>query len=499
MNVTQEQFDALCRTKFSIYFQKAWQELDPSPYSHNWHIDCISEHLEYVERGDIKRLIINVPPRTGKTLLGNVAFPSWVMGRNPSTSVLGISYAQRLSEKIAYKQRNLMESKWYKELFPNCRLDPKYAQKTSFLTTEKGGRFSSSVGGTLTGEGGDYLIIDDPVNPEEALSDLKRINANEWLDQTVFSRLNDPKTGRIVMFMQRLHSDDPTGHFLEQGGWELLELPAHTNSTIFIDRTNTVFKYGGYLHEERLGEDVLHELLNSLGSYAFAGQYLQKPVPIGGGEFKTDWINYYASQAFDAKGCNVYILVDPATSKKKTSDYTAMAVWALAPDQNYYLIDGIKARLNPTERINKIFELHRKWNKKTGKPPKVGWEEYGMMSDVHYITEKQKEINYRFPLIKIKSSMSKQERIRRLIGPMESGQIWLPNDMYVKNHKGLPENFINDIVDQEMLLFPFAKHDDFLDAMAMLFDMPHSFPKIANVDVIDGLDWGSGTYSVLDM
>lgn len=499
MKVSAEQFDALCRLRFSVFFQRAWSELDPAPYSHNWHIDCISEYLEYVREGDIKRLIINVPPRTGKTLLTNVAFPAWVMGKDPTQSVIGVSYGQRLSGKIAYKQRTLMETEWFKELFPDCQLDPNYSGRESFLTTKKGGRFSSSVGGTLTGEGADYIIIDDPVNPDEALSDVKRINANEWLDQTVFSRLNDPENGRIVMIMQRLHSNDPTGHFLELGGWEHLKLPAYTKSKVFVDRTSKKFEYEGYLHPTRLSEDTLDTLKQSLGTYAYAGQYLQEPVPLGGGEFKTDWINYYASQSFDPKGSNIYILVDPATSKKKTSDYTAMVVVALAPDQNYYLIDGIKERLNPTERINKLFELHKKWNAKTNRPPKVGYEQYGMMSDVHYIKEKQAELNYRFQIIEVKSGMNKEERIRRLVPLMEAGQYWLPNDMYIKNAKGLLENFINGIVEEEMLLFPYAKHDDFLDAMAMLFDIPHSFPKLGNVSVTDGLNWGDESYSVLDM
>lgn len=498
MSFSPAQLNQLYRTRFSPFFQRSWKELDPASYEHNWHVDCISEYLEYVEAGEIKRLIVNVPPRTAKTLMVNVAFPAWLTGRKPDTSVIGISYGQRLSEKIAYKQRNLMETQWYKDVFPSCHLDPKYSGRTSFLTTDKGGRFSSSVGGTLTGEGADYLIIDDPVNPDEALSDVKRIHANEWLDQTVFSRLNDPSEGRIVMIMQRLHSDDPTGHFLEQGGWEHLKLPAYTKEKLIFTGTRRKFEYKGYLHEKRLSDDVLEGFARN--PYVYAGQYLQEPVPIGGGEFKSDWINYYSSQAFDPKGCNIFILVDPATSKKKTSDYTAMAVWALAPDQNYYLIDGVRERLNPTERVDRIFELHRKWNAKTGKPPKVGWEQYGMVSDIHYIKERQQEENYRFALTEIKSGVNKEERIRRLVPPMQGGQIWLPNDMYYKNDKGLPENFMNVIIEEEMLLFPFAKHDDFIDAMAMIFDIPHHFPKMGSVEVTDGLEWENDAfYSVLDM
>ena len=499
--VTQREFDAACRNNFSVFFQRAWREIEPSPYKHNWHIDCIAEHLEAVEAGEIKRLIINVPPRTGKTLLTNIAFPAWYMGRNPGKSVIGISYAQRLSEKISYKNRMLMETEWFKELFPDCKLDPNQAQKSSFMTTKKGGRFSSSVNGTLTGEGANCLIIDDPVNPEEALSDVKRVKANEWIDQAIYSRLNDPENDTIIMIMQRLHSDDPTGHFIDKGEWTHLKLPAYTNKPLTIDSSFTKFSYLDYLHEERMGKAVLEDLENSMGSYAFAGQYLQEPVPIGGGEIKKDWLNYFQSLSFDAKNCNIYITVDPATSKKKTSDFTAMCVWALAPDHNYYIVDGVRERLNPTERIQVLFDLHRKWNEKCGRPPKVGWEQYGMMSDIHYIQEKQADENYRFAVQEIKSKMQKEERIRRLIAPMERGQIWIPNDLYYKNHKGLPENFMNAIVEQEMLLFPFSAHDDFLDSMAMLFDMNPTFPKIGDFHTDSGLSWGEdiSNINVLDM
>lgn len=392
-----------------------------------------------------------------------------------------------------------METKWYQELFPDTRLDPNQSQKASFLTTKGGGRFSTSVGGTLTGEGANLLLIDDPMNPDEALSDVKRVNANEWVDQAIYSRLNNPKEDKIVVIMQRLHDDDTTGHLMKTGKWELVKMPAMTNAPLMFKPRDIEYKLESLLHEDRLPKEILDELQESMGSYAFAGQYLQEPVPLGGGEFKKDYLNYYNSDTLNASTCNLYITVDPATSKKKTSDFTAMCVWALAPDQNYYLIDGIRERLNPTERIDRLFELHRKWNKKTGKPPKVGYERYGMMSDTHYIQQKQTADSYRFPVQEIHSGMQKEERIRRLIPIMERGQIWLPNNLYYKNNKGLLENFINVIVEQEILLFPFATHDDFLDAMAMIMDVNPVFPSLDSVRVHDGINWESEEVSIFDV
>lgn len=498
--ITPEVFDALCRQNFSVFFQRAWREIEPADYEHNWHIDCIASHLESVERGEIKRLIINVPPRTGKTLLVNICYTAWLLGRDAGVRVLGISYAGRLSEKIAYQTRLLMETEWYRRLFPETKLDPDQQQKANFLTTKGGGRFSTSVGGTLTGAGGDYILIDDPQNPEEALSDVKRIGSNEWVDQAVFSRLNNPKEGRIVVIMQRLHSEDTTGHLMKTGKWQLLKLPAITEKPIEIKNGKKTWSYDSLLHEARFDKQVLDDLRQSMSDYAFVGQYLQEPVPIGGGEFKSDWLKYYASSVFSAVGGNIYITVDPATSKKKTSDFTAMAVWALMPDQNYYLVDGIRERLNPTERIERLFQLHRKWLAKTGKPAKVGWEIYGLTSDKHYLDMKQNEENYRFPITEVNTRMEKKERIRRLIAPMQHGRIWMPNDFIVKSDKGLPTNFISDIVQQEILLFPYAAHDDFLDAMSMIFDLSPIFPSIGSVTRTTGYEMGlNNSISVLDL
>jgi predicted phage terminase large subunit-like protein len=498
--VSQEVFDALCRQNLSVFFQRAWRELEPSDYEHNWHIDCIAAHLEAVERGEIKRLIINVPPRTGKTLLVNIIYTAWLLGRNSGTRVLGVSYAHRLSEKIAYQTRLLMETEWYRRLFPKTILDQNQQQKSNFLTTQSGGRFSTSVGGTITGEGGDYIIIDDPQNPEEALSDVKRVSSNEWTDHAIYSRLNNPKEGRIVVIMQRLHSEDTTGHLLAKGGWHLLKLPAVTDKKIEIKLGDKTWSYDKFLHEKRLDASVLDSLRSNMSDYAFVGQYLQEPVPIGGGEFKSDYLKYYASSVFSPVGGNLYITVDPATAKKKTSDFTAMAVWALMPDQNYYLIDGIRERLNPTERVDRLFQLHRKWLAKTKRPAKVGWEVYGMMSDIHYIEQKQREENYRFPIIEIRSKLQKEDRIRRLIAPLHHEQVWMPNDIFIKNDKGLPINFISDIVEKEMLLFPYAAHDDFLDAMSMIFDMNPIFPSLGSVSRQSGSEmYNDNSISVFDV
>ena len=516
MSLTQEQFDALCRQKLSPFAARALRELEPSTeYKHNWHVDCVCEHLEAVWATDIKRLIINVPPRTLKTHIASVAFPSWGFNQDPTIKFMLTSFKFDLAKKMTRKTRLVMESNWYRDLCPHVDISADQNEKHYFETTRRGHYYSASMS-SVTGEGADIQICDDPLNPDEAASPVQRQNVIDTIRGTLFSRFNNEETGRFIMIMQRLNENDPTGELLKDDGWYHLKLPAEAIGKSYSYGANGKswgFKEGELLFPERLSREVLDRKAIEMGPYNYAGQMLQEPKPIGGGEIKAEHLNYFATSDFDTKSCNIYILVDPAKGDedaiKNDHDYTAMAVWALAPDQNYYLVDGIKERLNPTERIDRLFELHRKWNEKSGKPPRVGYEDIGMQADIHFLNKKMQSESYRFALTSLpqkknkgepaKKKLSKIQRIRRLIPFMELGQVWLPNDIYIKDHKGLPRNFMSDIVEQEMLLFPFAAHDDFIDAMAMLFDMNPIFPKLGSQRVSSGMYYGSQETSVLDI
>ena len=506
----QEEFDALCRQRLSTFSGRALRELEPSTdYKHNWHIDCVCEYLEAVWAKDIKRLIINIPPRTLKTHLTSVSFPSWGFNKDPTVKFMLTSFKFDLAKKMTRKTRLIMESNWYRNLCPDVQLSSDQNEKHYFETTQRGHYYSASMS-SVTGEGADIQICDDPLSPDEAVSSVQRQNCIDTIRGTLFSRFNDEDKGRFILIMQRLNEDDPTGELLKGEGWTHLKLPAEAvNKSYFynIMGKSWSFEEGELLFPERLSREVLDRKAVEMGPYNYAGQMLQEPNPIGGGEIKIDYLNYFAATDFDASRCNLYILVDPAKGSedaiKNDNDFTAMAVWALAPDQNYYLIDGVKERMNPTERINKLFELHRKWSAKTGKPPRVGYEDIGMQADLHFINNKMKEDSYRIALTPLppkgQKRLGKIPKIRRLIPFMQGGQIWLANDIYYKDYKGLPRNFMSDIVEQEMMQFPFAAHDDFIDAMSMLFDMKPIFPKIDTVTTTDGLQWGSQSGSVLDI
>jgi len=178
-----------------------------------------------VYHGRIRRLIVNVPPRHLKSHLGSVAFPAWCLGHDPSAQILCVSYAQDLADKLSRDCRRIVASDWYQKLFPT-RLSAQRQAVPEFETTAQGCRIATSVGGVLTGRGADIIVIDDPLKPEEALSQAQRQAANEWYDHTLYSRLNDKLSGAIVLIMHRRHEDDLAGHVLAQEEWEVVRLPA---------------------------------------------------------------------------------------------------------------------------------------------------------------------------------------------------------------------------------------------------------------------------------
>lgn len=204
--------------------------------------------------------------------------------------------------------------------------------------------------------------------------------------------------------------------------------------------------------------------LRAMGSYTFACQMLLNPKEDAAMNFKRGWLMYYQVMP-DVRLLNIYLLVDPANEKKKTSDYTVMTVIGLGADGNYYLLDGLRARLNLTERTSRLFMLHRKW-----KPKKTGYEQYGMQADIQHIEEKQEEFNYRFRITPLGGSMPKPDRIRRLVPICENGRFWLPMRLPFNDENGETQDFVTLFRDDEYEPFPVATHDDMLDDVARILD-----------------------------
>lgn len=482
-----EVMDSLCRTSFDAFAQRAFRILEPATsYEWNWHIGCIAEHLEAVYAGEIQRIIINLPPRSLKSYLVSSSFPAWVLGRKPSAKFINTGFGTVVVEQNATKCRKIMGDAWYEHLFPETEIDPAMDRMTHFTTRQGGQYYAATALSPITGLGCEYMQIDDPIKPIEALSEALRTSTNENVRATLLNRFDDRRIAKLMVIMQRSHEADTTGDLLKDGGYVHLKLPAEAPRKIVITLKNKTWEMdkGDLLFPARLSRDELAKIRSDMTDYHYVGQYMQEPAPIGGGEFKSTWPQYYDSGSIKPKKMNIVILCDAAggdelnKKKKKTSDWTAMMVVGLAPDNNYYWLDGIRDRLNPTERIDALFDLHRKWNVLSGKPPKVGYEKYGLMSDTHYIKEKQNKDGYRFALIELGGAVPKDARIRRMIPDLQNGRWWFPASQLYTDSEGRTFDLVQEVVKSEMTAFPRARFDDMLDALSRVYeeDLQMVFP-----------------------
>lgn len=277
------------------FAQAAWPLVDPDTFVDGWHLEAIADHLEAVSHGEIRRLIINIPPRHCKSLLTSVFWPAWDWLHQPSRRFLCSSYAQNLSTRDAVKTRRIIQSAWYRrrllQFQPGFSLVGDQNQKTRYDNNCNGYRLATSVGGTNTGEGGDVLIVDDAHNVLEGESEKQRQAVLDWWDEVMSTRLSNPRTGAVVLIMQRVHHQDLCGHVLaKELGYEHLCLPAryegHNRICTSLGMTDPREDEGQPLWPEQYPEDKLSELERNMTLYSRAGQLQQRPTPREGGLFK---------------------------------------------------------------------------------------------------------------------------------------------------------------------------------------------------------------------
>src|SRR5271167_3352048 len=348
--LTQREEDAQLRLDFAAFAQRCFRELNPlTALAMNWHVEVMTAKLAAVRAGKIRRLIVNVPPRHLKSLVGSVAFPAWCLGRQPGAQILCVSYAQDLADKLARDCRRIMMSDWYQRAFPT-RLSAQRQAVGEFETTAQGCRLVTSVGGVLTGRGADVIIIDDPLKPEEALSQTQRQAANEWFDHTLYSRLNDKRKGAIILIMHRLHEDDLVGHVLAQEPWEVVRFPAiaeddetHEIEAV-VERRCVIRRRGEALHPEREPLPMLEQIRRTIGEYNFAGQYQQSPAPLGGGLVKADWFKRYSAKDQPERFERIVQSWDTANKATELSDYSVCTTWGVS-GKNLYLLGLLRRRL----------------------------------------------------------------------------------------------------------------------------------------------------------
>ena len=369
IEVSEQEYQVLLRTQFDLFIERSFYELNPQTrFLRNWHIEEVAQELEECRLGRTKRLIINVPPRSLKSHCASIAFPAWLLGHNPSSEIISVSYGQDLATTLASNCRTLMSSSFYRTLFPRTRLAAKKQAVYDFYTTEHGVRMATSVGGVLTGRGADFLIIDDPLKPEEAASESQRRAVNEWYDHTLITRLNDKRDGSIIIIMQRLHEDDLVGHVQESDDWKVLRFPSiaerdETHVIRSLGRVRTVRrKAGEVLHREREPIEVLNAIRERQGEYHFAGQYQQAPAPLAGGMIKRYWLISYALHELPQIFEYIFQSWDTANKSAEINDFSVCTTWGVAKKQHLYLLHVFRARLEYPELKRTILrhaELHK--------------------------------------------------------------------------------------------------------------------------------------------
>lgn len=450
----QALFDAMMREDFGLFLRKAAPELlGAASLNWNWHLEAIAWRLSRVGAGEITRLLITLPPRHLKSITVSVAWVAWTLGRHPDRTFLCVSYSNELSAKLARQCRQIMETGWYRRVFPHTRINRARQASHDFDTTAGGGRFSTSVTGTLTGRGADIIIIDDPIKPEEANSETTRRNVNDWFRSTLVSRLNDKQTGAIITVMQRLHDDDLAGNMIRDGGWDQLLLPAVAteDEQVPIGKGRChQRREGDLLHFEREPTRALAQLKRELGSIAFAAQYQQQPVPPQGNMVKREWFGRWRDLPPEAVNAPVFMAWDTASKDGIHSDWSVCVVGRVHK-RKVWLIDVFRARLTfPGLKANAI-RLARDYNARN-----LLIEDAASGMQLIQTLRSEAPDGVAMP-IAIKPDGDKVSRFVGITAAIEAGQLVLPEQA----------DWLAEF-EQEVLGFPNAKHDDQADALAHL-------------------------------
>lgn len=455
VEISAAEYMAFVRADFYTFTHRAFRELNPSvPFLHNWHNELVAAKLEACRRGKLRRLIINEPPRSLKSHAAAVAFPAFLLGHNPSTQIICASYGEELAYKHSLDCRNLMSSEWYKSLFPT-RLSPQKQSAQEFVTTENGFRLATSVGGVLTGRGADFIVIDDPLKPEEALSKTQRVAVNEWFSHTLYSRLNDKSKGCIIIVMQRLHQDDLVGHVLEQEDWDLVRLPAiaeqdesHIIRTQYRTRT-VIRKAGEALHPEREPLPVLEHLRRTLGEYNFAGQYQQQPAPLGGGMVKAGWFKTYVPGEQPSEFDLVFQSWDTANKNTELNDFSVCTTWGVK-EKRFYLLHVYRKRLEFPDLKRSVVQMAAEHKASTTLIEDKA-------SGTQLIQDLVREGVY--GLTRYEPKMDKIMRLHSVTSTIENGFVYLPKEA----------TWLGEYL-YELTTFPFSKYDDQTDSTSQALD-----------------------------
>lgn len=444
------------------YIRQAWPIIEPGrTYISNWHIDCIGEYLEAVELHQITRLIINIPPRHMKSIEVTVAYPTWAWIKHPEKRFIKVSYADTLSRKHNILSRDIIQSPWYQENWGDkFRLKSDVNRQNEFRNDKQGMMYSTSTGGSLTGEGGDVIILDDPQDPLMANSEAERAATIAFFTNTLQSRLNDPKTGTFIIVMQRLHEQDLTGYALEQElGYTHLCLPAIAEQKTIVSfplsGKEIIREEGDVLNPQRFDTHSLQNIKKSMGTLQFSGQYQQSPAPAGGIIFKREWLTQFYREP-----PRMQMLIqswDMPFTKSEGSAKCAGIVMGRRGSE-IYLFDLVNDKMEFTESVAAMRTLSGKWPNARAKVVE------NKANGPAIVSLLKKEIP---GLVEFNPVGGKEERALSITPYLEAGNLFLPNPVKCP--------WVNDFIDS-LLKFPKGKYKDDVDAFVQgvlyLMDKP---------------------------
>ena len=445
------ELDAILRSDLSQFVRKVFATVSSNDtFKPNWHIEAIAHELTRCHAGENRRLLITQPPRSLKSICSSVSFPAWALGHDPTQRFLCVSYSEGLASEFTRQFRMVTESEWYRRVFPGMRL--KTETRTEAITTRGGGRVALSVGGSITGRGADFIVIDDPLKAEDGASEIARKRVIDWYDGTLSTRLNDKERGVIILVMQRLHQEDLAGFMIERGGWHQLNLPAIATDDRAVPIGPHELHYrkaGSILHPERESRETLERIMGEIGSLQFSAQYQQSPVPPEGNLVKREWFKYYDTASSPGPGVKIVQSWDIATTTDERNDWSVCTTWAIK-QKDFYLLDVWRARVEFPALRRKIID-HRTFLPGAGT---VLIEKAG--PGLQLVQELRNDQTPEFPLpIGIVPEGDKWMRMEAQTPRFEAGHVLLPNEA----------PWLATFLD-ELLAFPRGRHDDQVDSVS---------------------------------
>jgi predicted phage terminase large subunit-like protein len=414
----------------------AFTEYTNAVYVPAGHHQRIAEKLEAVERGEIDRLMIFMPPRHGKSELASKRFPAWCLGRNPKRQIIAASYNSDLASDFGRNVRNIVASPEFGQVFAGVSLAAD-SQAANRMNTNRGGTYvAAGVGTAVTGRGADIALIDDPFKDrEEADSERRRDTVWDWYRSTLYTRLMPG--GAIVLIQTRWHEDDLAGRLLEHEGrvedggqWTVLDLPA-------IDAD------GVALWPEWYDVPALNRIKETIGPREWSALYQQQPQPDEGSFFVRDWFNEWTEKP----ALNIYASSDYAVTDEG-GDWTVFCIWGVDSSGNLYRLEMWKVQANPMVWIEKQCEMIRKWK------PLAWFGEAGVIQKAiePMLRRRMIETHSMCRLEWISSIADKPTRARAFQARAEMGKVYFEQGADIS----------------EFLKFPAGKHDDEVDCATMM-------------------------------